>query len=203
MNQQIRKPAGARKRIRDERTDNDDKENAPFSKRRRSRSVSSSDEVTQLDDDLLPPRKRPPPTGHELDRINNHISLGHFGKELQKAANIIFPGDGKKASRYTKFDVILLSWEDEDPKLPVSLEVDTLAHTFAEIYRYNVEKWLIPSEDCHIRLQGKILQFLGDNDPNHLKIVYYGGHGRLTNHGQPAWTRLDPQNFNDLSEYFR
>ena len=199
-NQPLRQPTIVMKRIRGDHTDYGDKE-IPPPKRRRSRSVSSSDEVTQFDKDLIPPRKRPPPTGHELDRINNHITLEHFGKKLQKAANTIFPGDGKKASRYTRFDVILLSWEDEDPKLPVSLEVDELSSTFAGIYGYNIEKWLIPSEECHIRLQGKILQFLGDNDPAHLKIVYYAGHGRLTNHGQPAWTRYDPLDLDEVSKY--
>jgi hypothetical protein len=36
-----------------------------------------------------------------------------------------------------------------------------------------------------------------------LKIVYYAGHGRLTNHGQPAWTRYDPLKFGRVSEYPR
>jgi hypothetical protein len=171
------------------RTEDDDGEARRFFTRRRSRSVSSSEEVTKVDDNLFPPRKRRPPTGHELDRINDHISLEHFGKQLQKAANAIFPDDGERASKYTRVDVILLSWKDEDPKLPVSVEVAALAHTFEDVYGHNVEHWLIPSEESHIKLQGKILQFLGDNDPAHLKIVYYAGHGRLTNHGQPAWTR--------------
>jgi len=170
----------------------DDLELASGSKRRRSRSVSSRDEVTQLDDDVWLPQKRPPPTGHELDRLSDHISLESFGKELQKAANAIFPDDKGRSSKYNRYDVLLLSWEDEDPKLPVFIEVAELAETFGRKYGYNVERWLIPSQDCHIKLQGKILQFLGDNDPAHLKIVYYAGHARLTNHGQPAWTRSDP-----------
>jgi hypothetical protein len=37
--------------------------------------------------------------------------------------------------------------------------------------------------------QRMILEFLGDSDPRHLKIVYYAGHRKLTNHGQPARTR--------------
>ena len=85
--------------------------------------------------------------------------------------------------------MILLSWEDEDPRLPVSLEIRELADTFTQSYGFNVEEWLIPAEDCHNALQARILQFLGGNNPKHLKIVYYGGHGKLTNHGTPAWTR--------------
>ncbi|PMD44771.1 hypothetical protein L207DRAFT_286342 [Hyaloscypha variabilis F] len=178
------------KRTRGDVAEDRDKETFTTLKRRRSRSLGPSDEVVQFDEGLFPPRKRPPPTGHELDRINDHITLEHFGTRLQKAVNTIFPGDGKKGSRYTRVDVLLLSWEDEDPKLPVSLEVDELASTFAGLYGYNVEKWSIPSDECHIRLQGKVLRFLGNNDSAHLKIVYYAGHGRLTNHGQPAWTSL-------------
>lgn len=129
----------------------------------------------------------PPPTGHEIDRLQYHIGLQDFGAGLQKAANAIFPR--QQASRYDKVDVILLSWEDEDPKLPVSVEIKTLKDTFTDVYGYDVEEWLIPAEDSHNQLQARILKFLGGSDPRHLKIVYYAGHGKLTNHGQPAWTR--------------
>ncbi|KAG4439096.1 hypothetical protein IFR05_005438 [Cadophora sp. M221] len=157
------------------------------SKRRRSRSTSESNSARA---DAPPPAARvplPPPSAHDLDQMNYHIGLQEFGTQLQHAANAIFPGD--QISRYTQVDVILLCWEDEDPNLPVSLEIEELADVFAKLYGFNVEKWSIPSEDCHIRVQTKILQFLEHSDSAHLKIVYYGGHGRLTNHGQSAWTR--------------
>ncbi len=170
--------------------DSNDEENVSNgSNRPRSRSVSSIEKVVRVDSDILRPRPRLPPSPSDLDRINCHIGLQYFGNELQKAANAIFPGD--QLSRYTKVDVILLSWEDEDPKLPVSLEIKELAEIFDQLYQYNVTQWLIPSDDCHNRLQTKILQFLNGSDPRHLKIVYYAGHGKLTNHGQPAWTRCD------------
>ena len=73
--------------------------------------------------------------------------------------------------------------------MPVSLEIQELKAILGELYGYNVEEWLIPGEDCHNRLQARILEFLGESDPRYLKIVYYAGHGKLTNHGQPAWTR--------------
>ena len=86
--------------------------------------------------------------------------------------------------------MILLSWEEEDPNLPVSIEIKELREIFKGLYGYEVEEYLIPTEyNCHNRLQSRILEFLGENDPRHLKIVYYAGHGKLTNHGQPAWTR--------------
>jgi hypothetical protein len=154
--------------------------------RGRSRSLSSCEQVTRLDGDLLL-RKRTPLSGHELDRLNYHVYLRDFGCQLQRAANAIFPGD--QFSRYSKVHVILLSWEDEDPKLPVSLEIKSLAEVFSTLYGFEVEQWLIPSDNSHNKLQKKILHFLGDDDVSHLKVVYYAGHGKLTNHGTPAWTR--------------
>ena len=68
--------------------------------------------------------------------------------------------------------MILLSWEDEDPRLPVSLEIRELADTFTQSYGFNVEEWLIPAEDCHNALQARILQFLGGNNLKHLKILW-------------------------------
>jgi hypothetical protein len=158
----------------------------PATKRPRSRSVSSTERLTQLDLDISTKLNRPP-SGYDLDRLNYHVRLQDFRAELQKAANAVFPGN--QNSRYTKVDVILLSWEDEDPKLPVSLEIRELADTFTNVYGYYVEEWLIPAEDSHNKLQVKILQFLWNHDPSRLIIVYYAGHGKLTNHGQPAWTR--------------
>lgn len=155
-------------------------------KRARSRSLPSCEQIARLDEDLLL-RRRTPLSGHELDRLNYHVYLQDFGCQLQRAANAIFPGD--QVSRYSKVDVILLSWEDEDPKLPVSLEIKALAEVFLTLYGFEVEEWLIPSDNSHNKLQKKILQFLGDDEVSHLKIVYYAGHGKLTNHGTPAWTR--------------
>jgi hypothetical protein len=156
------------------------------SKRGRSRSLSSCEQITRVDDDLLA-RKWPPLSGHDLDKFNHHVCLQDFGSRLQRAANAIFPGD--QISRYTEVHVILLSWEDEDPNLPVSLEIETLADVFSNLYGFEVEQWLIPSDNSHNKLNKKILNFLGDDDASHLKIVFYAGHGKLTNHGTPAWTR--------------
>jgi hypothetical protein len=103
-----------------------------------------------------------PPSGYDLDKLRYHINLRDFGSSLQKAANAIFPGG--QLSRYSKVDVILLSWEEEDPNLPVSLEIQELKAILEELYGYNVEEWLIPGEDCHNRLQSRILEILGDSD---------------------------------------
>jgi hypothetical protein len=158
----------------------------PATKRPRPQPVSSSEEqLTQLDLDISTSQNRPP-SGYDLDRLNYHVRLQDFGVELQKAANAVFPG--VQSSRYKQVDVFLLSWEDEHPELPVALEIKELGDTFANVYGYHVEEWRIPAENSHNRLQVKILQFLWNSDPSHLKIVYYAGHGKLTN-GQLVWTR--------------
>ncbi|KAE9366835.1 hypothetical protein N431DRAFT_471868 [Stipitochalara longipes BDJ] len=157
----------------------------PTAKRRRSMSVSSTEHLTQLDlNNSTKPIRTAFGSGYDLDRLNYHVRLQDFAVELQKAANAVFPGS--QTSRYTKVDVILLSWEDEDPDLPISSDIRELSDTFANLYGYQVEEWLIPAEDdSHNKLQVKILQFLWHSDPTHLKIVYYAGHARLASNGQP------------------
>jgi hypothetical protein len=161
----------------------------PATKRRRSHSASSTEHLTQFSLDNTTKLNRPAlGSEYDLGRLNYHARLQDFAVELQKAANAVFPTG--QTSRYTKVDVILLSWEDEDPNLLISSEIRELADTFAILYGYHVEQWLIPAEeDSHNRLQTKVLQFLWDSDPCHLKIVYYAGHAKLASNGQPILTR--------------
>jgi hypothetical protein len=98
-------------------------------KRRRSRSLSSTTSPRPLDSSPLS-FSQPPPSAYDLDRLNYHITLESLSSELQKAANAIFPSDPLNLSRYSKVDVILLSWEEEDPNLPVSIEVEELSEIF-------------------------------------------------------------------------
>ncbi|PMD32388.1 hypothetical protein L207DRAFT_500093 [Hyaloscypha variabilis F] len=129
-----------------------------------------------------------PPSGYDIDQLNHHIGLQEFGRGLQIAANAVFSNTGNRRSRYTKVSAILLSWADEDPNLPVSLEIEALRDVFINLYGFEVEEWKIPDVQSHTALNLKILQFLGDSDIKHLKIVYYAGHGKLSNHGQAIWT---------------
>ena len=95
-----------------------------------------------------------------------------------------------RRSRYNQVTVLLVSWEDEDPELPVSLKFTALKGVFAGLYGFQVEKWLIPLLKSHMKLNVRVLNFLEDSCSRHLKIVYYAGHGKLSNHGQMLWTRL-------------
>jgi hypothetical protein len=130
---------------------------------------------------------KPPLPLYELDRIQKDIDLQSFGEGLQKAAEAIFPNDNR--SRYTEVHVLLLSWEDEDPNLPVSIDISRLSDLFQTVYGFETSAWQIPAVQSHRETNRKIDQFLGDDDPKHLKVVYYAGHGRLTSSGQLAWTR--------------
>jgi hypothetical protein len=147
-----------------------------------------ADTASVNEDSLTSPAQCPPPSRYDIDRLNYHVHLEDLGEELQKAANAVFSSD--RRSKYTKVSALLLSWEEEDPQLPVSLEINTLKDVLVNLYGFEVEEWKIPAHDSHIRLNRKILQFLEDSYTKHLKVVYYAGHGKyVSNHGQAIWTR--------------
>ncbi|PVH77505.1 hypothetical protein DL98DRAFT_423739 [Cadophora sp. DSE1049] len=136
----------------------------------------------------------PPPTSRDLDHLQYHISLQEIGKQLQDAANAAYPHG--QQSRYSNIYVLLLCWEDEDPKLPVSIEVQELHSLFEELYDFDVELWKIPAHSSHNELNRKVLDFvsLGGDCKDDLKIVYYGGHGMLAHNRQASWaSRPDPK----------
>lgn len=179
----------SRKRQRLASTSSEESADAVEDNDSRQQKLRSEATLPQVDDeDETSPSSCPPPSGYELDRLNYHIDLQDFGRGLQDAANAVFSTD--RRSRYTQVSALLLSWEDEDPQLPVSLEIHALKDVFVELYGFEVEEWLIPQVDSHGELNMKVLNFLKGSNSNHLKIVYYAGHGKLSNHGQSLWTRL-------------
>jgi hypothetical protein len=133
----------------------------------------------------------PPPPPDELDRLLFHLPLEDFGRRLQRASQAVFPNDMK--SRYTKVHVLLLCWEDGDPKLPVFRELMELENVFREDYCFETEVWKIPSKRSHHALNTKILEVveLEDDSRDCLKIVYYGGHGLLAPNRQLLWSKYE------------
>jgi hypothetical protein len=131
-----------------------------------------------------------PPTPDDISRWQDHIGLQEFGEGLQAAAKAVFPNSSK--SRYSKVSVLMLSWQDEDPNLPVSIEIDHLNGVFRCIYGFETEIWKIPDSNCHAKLNRKVLDFVTtEDDPaDQLFIVYYAGHARLTRDRLLAWTRF-------------
>ncbi|KAK0108101.1 hypothetical protein ONS95_002922 [Cadophora gregata] len=132
----------------------------------------------------------PPPTFSDLDRWRYHIDFQKFSSDLQAAANAVFPNDTK--SRYTKVSVLMLSWENEDPNLPVSQEIDKLYNVFRNLYQYETDRWTIPDDNCHYKLTEKIMDYVkpAEDSKTHLKIVYYAGHARLTETRLLVWTSV-------------
>lgn len=138
------------------------------------------------------PNSTPPPlSSHEIDNFTRRMDMKAFGENLQKAANAVFPNDNK--SRYIKVSVLLLSWQDEDPKLPVSDEIKILEEIFRAMYHFETEHWKIPDENSHYVVNEKVLAFVkpGGQSAEHLKIIYYAGHARLTHERSLAWTRYE------------
>jgi hypothetical protein len=117
-----------------------------------------------------------PPTFADIDRWNYHTDLQTFGKNLQPAINAVFPNENR--SWYSKVSVLMMSWEDEDPQLPVSLELDELEQVFRLSYHFHTEKWEIPETNCHYKVDEKVIGFVKPEEDSgtHLKIVYYAGH---------------------------
>lgn len=91
-----------------------------------------------------------PNTPDDISRWLCHIDLQSFGKGLQAAARAVFPNTSK--SRYTKVSVLTLCWEDEDPNLPVSIEIEKLKSVFRDMYGFETELWKIPDRNCLSRL---------------------------------------------------
>ncbi|KAF7915678.1 uncharacterized protein EAE98_011021 [Botrytis deweyae] len=138
---------------------------------------------TEMNDVFSDPSMEP----HDLSQLQYHITLRDFGEKVQKAANAAYPNDQK--IKYARVYALLILWEDEDPQLPVSLEVHELGVVLASIYKYEVQIYRIPSGGSHKKLNQKILDFgeLGGDNKEDLKIVYYGGHGMLAQNRQPCW----------------
>jgi hypothetical protein len=132
----------------------------------------------------------PPPTAHEIDQWQRHISLQDFAKDLQVAANTVYPNEPQR-SRYSRVYVLIFKWEVEDPKLPVSLEILELQEVLGQIYHYDIEVFEIPEKQSHARVSEKVNTFIAINDDSKddLKIVYYAGHGRLSKTRDLVWTR--------------
>jgi hypothetical protein len=123
----------------------------------------------------------------EFSRWQCHTSLEQFGANLNAAAQTLFPNSTR--SRYTEVHVLMLSWEDVDPKLPVDLEMDPLFDVFQNMYNFRTERWQIPNLRSQRRVNDRVTEFLGDESKEHLKIVYYAGHACLSSNRLLSWTK--------------
>jgi hypothetical protein len=130
-----------------------------------------------------------PPRGDEIDRWHRHIGMQDFAKDVQRAAESVYPNQNQ--SRYFHVYVLIFKWKTEDPKLPVWHEIDELRRVLDEIYGYDIEIFEIPDQKSHAKVVEKMTAFIGINDDskNDLKIVYYAGHSRLSDTRDLVWLR--------------
>jgi hypothetical protein len=114
--------------------------------------------------------------------------LKDFGKALEDAAKAAFPND--KKSKYSRVYVLLISWQTEDPRLPVAREISTLREVLEVIYHYEVEEFCIPDLGSHAAVSKKINTFVEVNGDcgSDLKIVYYAGHSSLSRNKELIWS---------------
>ncbi|KAL8790508.1 MAG: hypothetical protein Q9195_006339 [Heterodermia aff. obscurata] len=122
---------------------------------------------------------------HDTSRVSHHVQdIKDFLATVEQATRSAFPNSRK--SRYQAVHVLLLSWAEDD--LGVVVELDRLTKVFKDLYGFNTEKWLIPSEDSHGELGDTLRAFTKTHARDDaLLIVYYGGHGFLNDHRQPIW----------------
>lgn len=133
-----------------------------------------------------------PSSFDDFHRWQAHIALKSFGEGLHAAAQAIFPNESRP--QYSKTYVLMLSWEDETPNQPISIEMGHLRNVLEDIYNFESEIWRIPNENSHLEITQKIQEFvsLGGDSSEHLKLIYYNGQARLDKTKELAWTRYDP-----------
>lgn len=169
----------------------------PTLRRRNSNTESVSSSGSTITSDGLedwPPETNPHSPSPEIyntvpalddeDDWEYPASLKEFGNRLKETGSCIFPFQDEIV--YSRASCLLLSWASEDTKLS---EVSELADLFRISFNFEVERYLIPSQDSHSRVMAKVVQFLKDENPHHLKILYYGGGGKVFADGHSEWIR--------------
>jgi hypothetical protein len=155
--------------------------------------VATADEGEGIASDYdqeYPSRNTTPPSLEEFERWQAHIGLQKFGEGLNAAAKAIFPSDGRP--QYSKVYVLMLSWDVEGSAVS---GISRLSSVFKDVYRFDVEPWIIPSDGSQATTTQKMLDFvrLGGDSDDDLKIVFYAGQTRLIKNKDLALTRfVDP-----------
>ena len=146
-------------------------------------SIFSSRSPSSSNTSIIPPR------GDEIDRWQRHIGMQDFAKDVQRAAESVYPNHNR--SRYSNVYVLIFKWKTEDPKLPVWYEIEELRDVLDQIYGYEIEIFEIPDQKSHAKVVEKItaLITINDDSKDDLKIVYYAGHSRLSDTRDLVWSR--------------
>ena len=113
------------------------------------------------------------------DSTTDHLeSFGEFFEQLNRAAKAALP---QVPRRHARVHVLLLRWEEDD--LGTEKEIDDLEEVFRDLYHYETERYVIPSDDSTLQLEDRLNDFRRAHDSEaNLLILYYGGHGALEKH---------------------
>lgn len=89
--------------------------------------------------------------------------------------------------RYSKVQVLLLRWTDDD--LGVVTELKALRQVFTDLYHYEVQIYEIPSKKPDKALKRRVFDFLEHDGKETLFILYYAGHAKrsLQVNEAPMW----------------
>jgi len=120
--------------------------------------------------------------------------LPNFGEFIQAANNALDHAYPKQQQltvpRYTRVTVLLIQWLKDD--LGVTPELEKLGNVFRDIYGYDVRPiYSIPETGSDSALLTQIEQLTQDAAPDHLLIVYYGGHSDDSDPVNSIWRRYE------------
>ncbi|KAF5984484.1 hypothetical protein FCOIX_2611 [Fusarium coicis] len=117
--------------------------------------------------------------------VHHMNNLQQFVNDLQSAAKRAFPNSAY--SRYTEVQVLLIRWEEDE--LEVEWELNELQRVLHRLYGFTTDKFLIPTQNSHRKLNHKVLGFVEEHEnEDTLLIVYYGGHGIINKARQSTWS---------------
>ncbi|KAF7898925.1 uncharacterized protein EAF01_008138 [Botrytis porri] len=104
---------------------------------------------------------------------------------------------------YREVHVLLLSWDRKDDDLHVEQEVADLENVFRDIFKYKTTQKILqqnPRRHPQAQINLYLAEFVHNHDDqNTLLIVYYAGHGKLSDDGDglaltPSTTQPDEEN---------
>lgn len=114
-----------------------------------------------------------------------HPTFESFIREASDAAKLIYSRNNR--SRYKDVSVLLMRWEHDDSG--IDRELENLQNIFRERFNYRTESFAIPnSNSAHVKLMGRLAQFLEHDHPDHLLILYYGGYAFVGQDRQHYWS---------------
>lgn len=116
-------------------------------------------------------------------------NFGHFIQAANNALDQAYPKQQQlTAPRYTRVTVLLIQWLKDD--LGVTPELERLGNVFRDMYGYDVRPiYRIPETGSDSALLTQIEQLTQDAAPDHLLIVYYGGHSDNSDPVNSIWRR--------------